>query len=104
MRSFLIEPRYRSIRLVEYSGNWRDIAPMLGCTLFDAVQFDDQTGDSVYVDDEGRMVENPSFFMIFSYPLPLAGNGLVLGLDRATGETVEPKISLEQLAQRVRFL
>ena len=43
-----------------------------------------------------------SFFRIETYEQPLAGKGLVLGTDD-DGNSVEPKISLSEVADQVTF-
>jgi hypothetical protein len=109
---FLIDPETRSIKAVIYDGDYQTIAPMLGCELFQPVVFDpeDEEGgvsNDVYVDEESLMKgEVPRYwFGINGYPhQPLAGKGLVLGLDTSNGETVGTTLSLAQLKRNLFFM
>lgn len=102
MKAYLIDPHKREITQVEYDGNWKSIAPMIHCRLFDLVILDDETRDGVFVDDEGLFVENQKYFFIEGFHQLFAGYGLVLGIDDE-GESVEPKLSLEEVQARIRF-
>jgi hypothetical protein len=55
------------------------------------------------VDDEGLLKPQEGFFIYEGYRQPLAGNGLVLGTDEE-GESVDPKMTLEELKSRVTFM
>lgn len=61
MTGYLIDPELRIIKPFVYDGNWRTIAPALGCEFFTVVTFHDN-GDCVFVDDEG-LLSNPLFFL-----------------------------------------
>lgn len=93
-------------------GEIKDIYELLECSLFDVV--DIGTKNSVYVDDEGLIKQrwdeegndlNPKFFTIKlgAQEKHLAGNGLVLGLDRSTGESVDTTFSIEDIRDMIRF-
>lgn len=88
MKAVLIDAKARTISDIEYSGNWRDISPMLGCDLFTVVR-NLPDGDDVYVDDEGLLKLNADsvFFEMPWYPNPLAGSGLILSCDRDGNST-----------------
>lgn len=103
MIAYLIDPENRMILKTTWDENWRSIAPMIEARLFDVVEFNGDTGDSVFVDDEGLFVDNPKFFSIGDYPGMLAGKGLVLGGPDDEGKTTPPKIRFEELIQIVRF-
>jgi hypothetical protein len=58
----------------------------------------------VFVDDEGLVNgQHQHFFVVDGYPQPLAGKGLVLGVDQE-GDSVTPSVSLEQMRKMVTFV
>jgi hypothetical protein len=102
MKAYLIDPVAKSITQVEYSGEYTNIYEHIQADCFDVVRVNDK-GDSIFVDDEGLMKPN-AFFLHRNYPSPLAGRGLMLGLDYASGESVEPVCSIEELRQDIVFM
>ena len=102
MKAYLIDPFERAITEVDYSGNYQDIYGLCGYDTFTVVTFNDQ-GDGVYVDDEGLFKSDQKFFVIGSYPQPLAGRGLVLGVDDE-GASVSPTVDMTWLENHVRFV
>lgn len=103
MKAYLIDPFARSVTETEYNGDYQTIAPAIGARLFTVAEFND-AGDAVFVDDEGLLAGPTAFFLIDGYPEPLAGKGLVLGLDADTGDSTAPSESLEQLTARVKWV
>jgi len=102
MKSFIIDPKNKTIEPYEYSDDWKDIGPILGCRTFDIAGTDEF---SVYVDDEGLYVEDKHFFTIREYPQPLVGKALLLGpVDYDTGETTECTFTLDEVKDRVQFM
>lgn len=100
MRAYLINPEDRTVEQVDYDGNYKSIYTFIGADTFDVVGM--EKGDGIYVDDEGLLKGPALFFHVRGMDTPLAGKGLVLGTDN-DGESVEPKILLETLRQRVRW-
>lgn len=97
---YLIDAVKRTITEVAV-GDYKTIYPLLGCECFTCVGVEDD--DTIYVDDEGLLKPQENFFLYEGYPQPLAGNGLVLGTDEE-GESVNPKMTLETLKGRVKFM
>lgn len=105
MRAILIDSAAREVREVEYSGNWRDIAPMIGAEsgLFAVTPI--REGEDLYVDDEGLLTSpNPhGYFLYQGVGQELfAGNGLVLGVDE-NGETRSTALTVGEVRERVGF-
>ncbi len=95
MRAMLIDPFTRTISEADYNGDFKQIYKFIGADCFDVVVH--RVGD-IYVDDEGLFKPN-AFFEIQGYPQPLAGKGLVLGVevnDKVTNNTF-PLSVLKQL-------
>ena len=106
-KGILIDTKNRMIREVEIeskNGSELDsIYKHLECDLVDVVH---HMGHDVYVDDEGlfKITDDSTFFLLEGYPQPLHGNGLMLGLNRETGESVSCKLNVEDVSETVRFL
>jgi hypothetical protein len=82
--------------------DWEDIAPLLGCINFDVVSIND-TND-LYVDDEGLFDINPSTMFIYRKGYqPLAGKGLVLGLDEE-GASTHTTMTIDELKEMFTFI
>lgn len=69
------------------------LGELIGCNLFDVVHL--EYGIDVYVDDEGLLVERPVLNLALTVlahalgtPAVLFGNGVVLGGDDDTGDTL----------------
>jgi hypothetical protein len=112
VKAFLIDPIAKTItEVVHNRGNsgrdaLHDIYMHIGCTCVDAVRMDD--GDTIYVDDEGLLKQpNPNSFWalpeLYAEQACWTGKGLVLGSD-GQGDTIEPKVTLDELKRMVRFL
>jgi hypothetical protein len=111
MRAVLINVHNRSIYEVEVNDGLKDIYKHIGCDLIDVAcnlhEGPEDTADSLYVDDEGLCNEgNP----VFEFKLPeweaartFAGNGLVLGVDFSTGESIDAGIGIVKLANYVNW-
>lgn len=103
MKAYLIDPEAKTVTEVTYSGDYHEIYTHIGATTFDAVRFHDENDDTAYVDDEG-LLKGPSHFFMFKGDghQPLAGKALILGTDEE-GDSVAPKITLEELTAMVEF-
>lgn len=108
MKAILIDPYNQTITEVKYDGNYKTIQKIIGCAIFDIARFDDDSGNALYIDDEGMFsVENRKLFAFYpatGAPTILAGRGLALGCDLATGESQSLTCSFDELANRVAFI
>lgn len=106
MRAFIIDPIAKTVERLDNDKSW----PLTA--IQEAIQTDAisgaplnptvRGGDRVWVDDNGFLSAGAPVFFIGEYALPLAGRGLVLGLDGA-GENRGPEVSLEELRAIVQF-
>lgn len=106
MRAFLIDPAARTVEQLDNHQGWPHQA------ISDAIQTlrisgaplypEQRLGDRVWVDDEGFLEAGRPVFFLGEYAMPLAGRGLVLGLNQA-GENRVPSISIEDLRKEVYF-
>lgn len=106
LTGILIDPFTRTVSAISLPTphDYRNIYRVIACELFDAVRIGDGF-DSIFVDDEGLLkpAEGQAYFMFDGLPNPLAGKGLVLGVDDE-GEDVSPAITLEQVAAKVEWI
>jgi hypothetical protein len=58
---------------------------IIGCQTLTALQV--LPSETLWLDDEGLYVPDQVYFEVLSYPQPLPGRGLVLGLDERTDST-----------------
>jgi hypothetical protein len=101
MRAYLIDPFTKTVTEVEHNGDYREIYKLIDAETFTTVLLNSRR-DTVYLDDEGlfKPLDQQEFFMLRSYPNPLAGKGLVLGTNYA-GDSVDPQASLEEVTNAV---
>ncbi len=102
-KGILIDVQNRSIEWVDVK-DWKNIYDHLKCETFECVQIDEQ--NDVYVDEEGLLTLTPNsmFFMYKGYSQPLCGNGLILGIDHETGDSVDSTLSIELVRSNVKFM
>lgn len=101
MRGILINPHDQSISNVETDGSFADIRRLLGIECFTTIQWGNR--NHLILDDEGLLREAPGpFFQIAGYDQPLAGKGLILGLDRK-GDHVDTTLKLFYMLDKVTF-
>jgi len=100
MKAILIDSVNREVKEVDVT-DYKSYYPLINCECFTVVNFG-KDNDSIFVDDEGLLKDPENFFM-FRGSNPLAGNGLILGTD-SKGESIAPKITLEQVKEAVKFL
>ena len=104
MKAYLIDPIKEEISVVDYNGDFKQIQELIEADLFDIV-YPFKNQDAIYVDDMGLMKQVNFYFQI-KYDngrnQDLFGLGLVLGVDDE-GNSVEPKISLETLKDKITF-
>lgn len=107
-KAILIDPFMKQVIHVpyEYGGSYTQITEYIATPEapkpnFASVNINEH-GDSIYIDDEGLYRDTQAYFEFEGYPQPLQGFGLVLAYD-AKGETVEPRITLAQVRNKVTF-
>jgi hypothetical protein len=103
MKAVLIDAKSRTVTDVDYSGDYKEIYKLIGCSCFTLVR-NLPDGDEVFVDDEGllKLTGDSPFFTIPWYPSPLAGSGLIVSAGRE-GETTDAKHDAEFYRRHVQF-
>jgi len=109
MKGYLIDPKARRVTEVKVSDKWQEIAEIIDARFFCVGSYLPDE-DTVFVDDEGLLTEGDKYWFQLKVeaigatnPSPLCGRGLVLGADEE-GNSVDPKISLKDLANSIRWV
>lgn len=97
-KGIFIDSENQTITETEVS-SLEDIYKLLKIRLFAVVRLDDNA--DLIVDDEGLLKDNHVFRY---YTTRLAGNGLVVGLNKETGEWEDSPLTLEEVETDVKFL
>lgn len=100
MRAILINPKNKEITEVEYTGVYTNIYEHIEAQPFTVVQLEEC--ESLFIDDEGLYREDQHFFTWKGYDQPLAGRGLILGLDEK-GDSVATGLDLDYVKSMVEF-
>lgn len=99
-KGILINAETQEISEIEIN-IWSEIAPAIGCDLFDVIYIDDK--NVIYVDDEGLLKGPENFILLEGYPQPLAGSGLILGTNEE-GDSCDTSLTIDEVKGKVRFL
>ena len=104
MKAYLINPEKQEVTEVEYSGDYKDIYKLIGCSTFEIVGITPK-GDGIYVDEEGLYAENKHLWsfkgiLFKNHMFNLINKGLVLGTN-IVGDTIKADLSLEEIKERV---
>lgn len=87
MKAIFIDAENKTVEKIDFQGNYKDIQRKIKVSTFTCVGLNDDR-DSLFVDDEGLINGTNYFFHIDGMtPHPLAGNGLILGLNSETGDS-----------------
>jgi hypothetical protein len=81
--------------------DYTDISRLIGCNYFTTVQVNAE-GDTLYVDDEGLINGTDCGFLLEGYDGRLMGNAILLGTNRATGDSKDATMSAKDLAKLVK--
>ena len=98
----LIDVQNETIENVLIGEGIQPIYDVLKCEMFECVHID--YVNTIYVDEEGLLTLTPnSKFFSYDGHQPFAGNGLIMGTDGNTGESIDTTISVEEVKSKVRF-
>ena len=102
MKALLIDSKNRVVKQIEIGEHFTEISKAIDCDVFSCPHVLENE-DTLYCDDEGLLKGPENFFLLDSYPQPIAGNGLILGCDEE-GESIDAKTSIFELSNRVTFM
>jgi hypothetical protein len=97
LRAILIDPFRRVVQLHSIDHRLASLQAAVGGTIAFGAEL--QTGDVLYIDDEGLLKSNPVFFSLGRRSF--AGRGLLVGPERPRMTDVVSTI--EEIAKKVRF-
>lgn len=107
-KGILIDVKNKTITEVEVIENAQgsqleSIYKHLECSIFQIVNIDHK--NDIYVDEEGLMNMNDEtgFFQVDNKE-PIAGNGLIMGYDDETGDSVDTTLSVDEVKSRIKFV
>ena len=108
MKAILINSMERTVKSIEYKPKKNDITllhKLIGCTTFSGTSFVYQQKDgTIFFDDEGLYKRPLAFFYVpILYPMPIAGNGVILGTDYDTGKSVSLPRGIHTSMLKVTF-
>ncbi len=95
MKAYHLDPTCMAMSVIDYSGDWRDIGPLLSCRLFTTAQIN-RLGDTLYVDDEGLLCDPRHWILHRPTGNWYAGKGLILGTD-SDGNSTAPACTLAEV-------
>ena len=103
-KGILIDVHNREIKEVVIEDNIDSIYEQIKCDTFDVVQIHEE--NDVYVDDNGlnNLNERSMFFQYKGCHQPLSGNGLILGIDHESGESIDTTLTIDEVKKNVKFL
>ena len=99
MKGILINPYNETIKPVEYTGDWRDIALLIECDTFTVSRVDEV--NDLYLDDEGLLIQPNRYFMWKKQVY--AGIGLLLGHNEE-GNSIDTTLTLKDVEDAVEWL
>ena len=108
MKAILVNSMERTVKPIEYKPKKNDITllqKLIGCTTFSGTSFVyEQKDGTIFFDDEGLYKRPLTFFYVpILYPMPIAGNGVILGLDYDSGESVSLPRGIHTSMLKVTF-
>lgn len=101
MKAILINAEAATVKFVEIK-DYTDISKFGAYDLFTTVGLGG--GETLYVDDEGLINGTAVGFILEGYDSPLMGNGVILGGNDRTGDSLSTTLTLEEIAAKVTFI
>ena len=92
-KAILIDTANKEMREILVSG-YQDLLKYLKCETL-AVGMRLPNGDTLYIDDEGLLINPELFFMIRGNDRPMAGNGVIIGCDGGGNDVDYKSASVE---------
>ena len=103
MKCILIDPAARAVSEVARPGkDFREIYGLIDADTFTVVAVSET--EALYLDDNGLLTDEPVYmFKWRGYDSPLAGKGLIVGVD-AEGEDVDTKMTVDEVSAQIEWL
>lgn len=102
MRSILIDPTTKVVSEVSTGGSLSEIYALLKVQQIQGVTVAEH--EVCFVDEDGLLVHKPGpFFNIGDHPHPIAGRGLIFGVNQRTADHTSTQMTLERVRGMVDF-
>lgn len=104
MRAILIDAKNKTVTEIDVDDtntlkHWYEL---IDCDLVEVAHYMSEK-NHILVDEEGLFKSPNEFFTYSGAHQPFAGNGLIVGVDSNTGESVDCDITLEEATENVMF-
>jgi hypothetical protein len=105
MRAILIDSANKTVSEIDIDDTktLEDWYKAIDCELVEVAHYMSEK-NHILVDEEGLLKSPNNFFTYNGAHQPFAGNGLVVGVDINTGESIDCQITLEEVTENVMFL
>jgi hypothetical protein len=100
-KAYLIDVAARKVIQVQYDGR-RELRALVGGYIEIVCRW--PNGDALAVDEDRLVKPKPGLFALQGKAQSFVGNGVIIGEERADGSTAPPRMLLEDLVRRVRFV
>lgn len=109
MKTIRIDVTKKCVEEIDIDDELETLYESLQCRVITTVYpIDPLITDQIYVDDEALLKDVndlPGGFFIKMFPSqPLLGHGLVIAIDKNTGERIDCKLTVQEVAEQVTFL
>jgi hypothetical protein len=103
MKGILIDAVNQEIKEVTFSTP-DEMRNLIGCELFEVITYKNM-GVHIFVDEEGMLKINKDSgaFMVSGWHHLIVGNGLCVGLNEETGQTIDCPVGVEEIENLVEF-
>ena len=109
-KGILIDPFTKTVKEIQVPNHWTEISKAIGGedVTFTSAPILDVENESLYVDDNGLVVDDLTkqkfiYLMNLSPDQPMAGKGLILGMDEE-GEAADTKITVEEVEKQIEWI
>ena len=104
MRAILINPNNKTVKEVDYDGDYISIYKLIGCSTFDVIGTS-TSNDGIYVDDEGLFAKEQAYWkfaLSSGIHIKLVNKGLVLGCNDE-GDSIAPDSTVEDIKKSITW-
>lgn len=103
MKAILIDVANEKVELIDTVGRLQDWYALLNCTMVEAGLYFGN-GDCIMVDEEALLKPVLAETKVFTiHGRPFIGNGLIVGIDIRTGDTVDCKLKVSEVCYKIKF-
>jgi hypothetical protein len=95
MKAILIDAKNKQVLPVKITGDLASMYLTLGVDMVEIGWTDQRTGETLWVDEEGK-INGTEYGFIIAGGLRIVGNGLILGSD-IYGDNADTKVAIENL-------